>query len=217
MSTNTTSDVAEESPDANGSEELPGLRSRRNHPAARRVYEWARIILVAAILAIGVRSYAFQTFFVPSGSMLPTLQIGDRIIVNRLPWVRDNIHRDDIVVFRRTPGDTDPSRPADLVKRVIGLPGETISSKGLTIYINGRAMPEPWLPNFNAQPSNDLCSQSAFDIKTTVIPKGDYFVMGDCRGNSLDSRSWGFVPASYIVGKVFVTIWRNGHPFLHWY
>lgn len=198
-------------------EVIPGVRSRWQSPLTRKLFEWARVILVAGVLAVGVRAYAFQTFFVPSGSMIPTLQIGDRILVDKLPFVKDNIHRGDIIVFRRTPGDTDPSKPADLVKRVVGLPGETISSKGDSIYINGHLLAEPWLPNFNNQPAGDYCSQTAFNIKKTKIKANDYYVMGDCRGNSLDSRYWGFVPSSYIVGKVFVVIWRSGHPFLHWF
>jgi len=183
----------------------------------RKVFEWARIILVAMILAIGVRAYVARTFFIPSGSMLPTLQIGDRILVDQLPFVRHDINRGDIIVFRRVPADTDPTRPADLVKRVIGLPGETISSRADQILINGHPLREPWLPDFNAQPAADSCAQAAFDIKRTKIAPNSYFVLGDCRGNSLDSRAWGTVPSSYIVGKVFVVIWRHGHPFLHWF
>jgi signal peptidase I len=196
---------------------VPVVRSKDHAPWSRRVFEWARILLIAGLLALGVRTYVAQTFYVPSGSMIPTLQIGDRILVDRLPFAVHNIHRGDIVVFKRVPADTDPSKPADLVKRVIGLPGETISSKGDTIYINGRSIKEPWLPNFNAQPSYDLCSQTAFSIKPTKIAKNHFFVMGDCRGNSLDSRYWGTVPSSYVVGKVFTVIYRSSHPFLHWF
>ena len=183
----------------------------------RKIYEWARIILVAVILAIGVRSYVLQTFYIPSGSMIPTLEIGDRIVVDRLPFVVHDIHRGDIIVFRRVPADTDPSKPADLVKRVIGLPGDRISSKGDHIYIDGHLLREPWLPNFNAQPAADYCAQPAFDIKATTVAAHSYFVMGDCRGNSLDSRAWGTVPSSFVVGKVTAVIWRNGHPFFHWF
>ena len=165
----------------------------------------------AALVALGLRAYVVQTFYVPSGSMLPTLQIGDRMLVDKLPWVVDDIHRGDIVVFRRTPGDTSVA-DSDLVKRVVGLPGETISSRGDTVLIDGKPINEPWLPKLVGQ-----CYQSAFDIPTTHIPPGHYFVMGDCRGNSYDSRYWGTVPQSYIVGKVFVVLWRHGHPWFHWF
>jgi signal peptidase I len=196
---------------------------RSGKSASRKVFEWVRVLVVAAALAFGLRAYVVQTFYVPSGSMLPTLQVGDRIIVDRLPWSKSDIHRGDIIVFARVAADNDPTHPADLVKRVVGLPGETIYSKGDAIYIsstpNGVAHPisEPWLPDFNAQPQADLCGQTAFDIPKTTIGKNQYFVMGDCRGNSLDSRYWGTVPQSHIIGKVFLVVWRHNHPWFHWF
>ncbi len=186
-----------------------GPAPRRSGPWWRQFVEWVAVAAVALLVAVVLRSFVVQTFYVPSGSMLPTLQVGDRIIVNKL---HGPIHRYDIVVFRRTPGDTG-TLDADLVKRVIGLPGETIWSKGDTIYVDGRALNESWLPSTTGAG----CPQAAYAISTTHIPAGDYFVMGDCRGNSEDSRAWGFVPSSYIVGKVFVVVWRHGHPWLHWF
>jgi signal peptidase I len=132
-----------------------------------------------------------QAFYVRSGSMMPTLQVGDRILVVKIGYT---IHRGDIIVFRRTPADTGTT-DADLVKRVVGLPGETISSRGSTVLINGRPLKEPWLPTLTG-----LCAESAENIPLTKIAPGQYFVMGDCRGDSADSRVWGTVPASYIVG-----------------
>jgi len=189
----------------------PSHIRRGRHRTRQRVIEWAIVALFAVLVAVGLRSYVVQTFFVPSGSMLPTLQIGDRMLVDKLPWVRDDIQRGDIVVFARTPSD-DSTTAADLVKRVIGLPGERISSVGDTILINGKRLREPWLPALVG-----VCYQSDFDITSQVIPAGHYFVMGDCRGDSEDSRFWGTVPQSYIVGKVFVVIWRHNHPWLHWF
>jgi len=188
-------------------------RSRRSR-RLRQGVEWLAVAAVALLVAVLLRAFVVQTFYVPSGSMLPTLQVGDRIIVDKL---YGPIHRFDIVVFRRTPGDTTTS-DADLVKRVIGLPGERISSAGSTIYINGQPIDEAWLPTTSGpDPGEQLCPQSNFNIHSQTIPRGDYFVMGDCRGNSEDSRAWGYVPASYIVGKVFVVVWRHGHPWWHWF
>ena len=99
----------------------------------RRLLEWVAVIVVAVLVAGGLRAFVVQAFYVPSGSMLPTLQLGDRILVVKVGYT---IHRGDIVVFRRTPADTSTA-DADLVKRVIGLPGETISSSGDTVLING--------------------------------------------------------------------------------
>ncbi|MGA3351950.1 MAG: signal peptidase I [Acidimicrobiales bacterium] len=170
------------------------------------------VVVFAVLVAGGLRTFVVQAFFVPSGSMLPTLQIGDRILVVKAGYT---IHRGDIVVFRRTPADTSTT-DADLVKRVIGLPGETISSHGDTVLIDGKPIAEPWLPPLGMQDGTN-CAESAFDIPTTKIPPNHYFMMGDCRGNSVDSRSWGTVPSSYIVGKVFVIVWRFGHPYFHWF
>jgi signal peptidase I len=95
---------------------------------------------------------------------------------------------------------------------VVGLPGETISSKGATVLINGKPLAEPWLPALTG-----LCAEAAENITTTRIPPHHYFVMGDCRGNSADSRSWGTLASSYVVGKVVVIVWRFGHPYLHFF
>jgi signal peptidase I len=174
----------------------------------RQTLEWVAVVVVAVLVATGLRAFVVQSFYVPSGSMLPTLQIGDRIIVLKIGYT---IHRGDIVVFRRTPADTDTA-DADLVKRVIGLPGETISSVGDTVMIDGRPLQEPWLPALTGS-----CVEAAENIATTKIPPDHYFMMGDCRGNSLDSRAWGTLPASYVVGKVEVIVWRFGHPYFHWF
>ena len=108
----------------------------------RQVLEWVAVVVIAVLVAGGLRAFVVQSFYVPTGSMLPTLQIGDRIVVVKIGYT---IHRGDIVVFRRPPADTDTA-DADLVKRVIGLPGETISSMRGTVLIDGRPLAEPWLP-----------------------------------------------------------------------
>jgi signal peptidase I len=167
-------------------------------------------VTVAAIgiLTTSLRAYAVQAFVVPSPSMTPTLQPGDRIIVDKLS---STIHRGDIVVFHRAPGDHDPEYPI-LVKRVIGLPGETISQHGPTIYINGVPLAQPWLPQLTG-----ICTLPSKPVPTTIISPGQYFVMGDCRGDSEDSRYWRTVPVSNIIGKVTAIVWRDGHPWLHWF
>jgi signal peptidase I len=186
----------------------PAARSSRRQSA-----EWIAVLFVAVLASFLIRVYAFQTFEVPSGSMLPTLQVGDRLVVDKIPGLAHRIHRGDIIVFHRAPGDTDTQYPI-LVKRVIGLPGETISSKGDAIYINGQAIAEPWLAAMTTTPT---CPQPDFDISTTRIPTGQYFVMGDCRGDSSDSRVWGTVPVQNVIGRVFVVIWRHNHPWFHWF
>ena len=164
------------------------------------------LVAVVVFLALSLRSLAVQAFYVPSDSMLPTLRAGDRIVIEKFDFT---IHQGDIIVFRRVPADNLPSAPF-LVKQVIGLPGETISSHGNVVLINGRPLYEPWLPALTGE-----CAEAGADIATTRIPPHHYFVMGDCRGDSADSRSWGTVPASYVIGKVVLVLWRYGHPYIH--
>ena len=178
------------------------VRARRR----RNLWGWVATIVVALVVATATRAYAVQSFYVPSPSMTPTLMTGDRIMVDKLAGT---IHRGDIVVFHRVPADK--GGPPILVKRVVGLPGETISSVGNTVLINGKPLAEPWLPKLVGP-----CQQEAQNIKTQKIAPDNYFVMGDCRGDSDDSRYWGTVPGSYVIGKVDVIFWRNGHPWFHW-
>lgn len=189
------------------------LPKHRSWILRRQAAEWFAIFLVAILVSFAIRTYVIQVFEVPSGSMLPTLQIGDRLVVDKISELAHKIHRGDIVVFHRAPGDTDTQFPI-LVKRVIGLPGETISSKGDTIFINGRSIVEPWLGAMNTTPT---CPEPNFDISSTHIPGGQYYVMGDCRGDSSDSRVWGTVPAGNIIGRAFVVFWRHNHPWFHWF
>jgi len=183
---------------------MPELKRPRLRSALTLVFTLSLILAVST----GVRAYAAQAYIVPSGSMLPTLQIGDRLVVNKLS---STIHRGDIIVFNRAPGDTDTEYPV-LVKRVIALPGETISSVGDTVLIDGQPLAQPWLPKLTG-----ICAQAAAHVPTTRIPAGQYFVMGDCRGISDDSRFWGTVPASNVIGKVTVVVWRHNHPWFHWF
>lgn len=178
-----------------------------NRPRFRSVLSWLAVVVIALLVATGTRAYAVETFFVPSPSMTPTLIPGDRIIVNKLATA---IHRGDIIVFHDPPADG--GGPPTLVKRVIGLPGEVISSRGSQILIDGKPLNESWLP-----PLVGMCAEPDARVPTTRIGPGHFFVMGDCRGNSDDSRFWGTVSSGEIIGKVDLVIWRNGHPWLHWF
>jgi signal peptidase I len=184
----------------------PKHRRRRGARRSRRrlIVEWVVILAVAAGLALLVRAYVAQTFYVPSGSMEPTLQVGDRILVDKLSYHLHGVGRGDIIVFRRPPRETADLVP-DLVKRVIGLPGDTVAGRDGNVYVNGKLLAQPWLrPGVRTAPFGPV-----------TVPPGQYFVMGDNRSVSYDSRDWGPVPASYIVGKVVLRIWplsRFGFP-----
>jgi signal peptidase I len=164
---------------------------------------WVLVLIVAAGVAVALRLFVVQTFFVPSSSMVPTLQVGDRMLVLKIGYTID---RASILVFRQPPLDSSDSGHEDLVKRVIGLPGNTIWSVGNTVYINGKPLSEPWLPK------NTVLGPP---IRRQTIPAGDYFMMGDNRSDSLDSRDWGVLQHNLIVGEVLVVIWRHGWPVFH--
>ncbi len=163
------------------------------------------MVLVALALAFGVRTYVAQMFYIPSGSMLPTLQVGDRIVVDKLSYHLHGIHRGDVVVFRRPP--LEHADYSDLVKRVIGLPGDTVSSVDGRIYIDGRVLAEPWLPSPEPLSSPSPVAQGFSLIRPYTVPAGEYFVMGDNRTNSEDSRYFGPIPANLIVGRMAFVAW----------
>jgi signal peptidase I len=182
---------------------------KRKNSLRRTVLEWVGVALVAALLALGIRTFALQAFYVPSPSMVPTLEVGDRILVQKLFFSPADLHTGDIIVFHGPAADAicGPAED-DLVKRVIGLPGETVSSVGETVYVNHKPLREPWLPK------NE---QLGKPITTQKVPPGEFFVMGDNRPVSCDSRYWGDVPASSIIGRVVLRWWHNGLPDLHFF
>lgn len=175
----------------------------------RALVEWLVVLVVALVAALLIKTFAIQAFYIPSGSMEPTLKPGDRVLVNKLAYDFHPVHEGDIIVFRRPPGDTD-LQIGDLIKRVIGLPGETVLVKNCSIYINGKLLSQPYLPKGWQDPSSPYCTTwpSSSPLSNPYhVPAGYYLVMGDNRQDSYDSRYWGALPASYIVGRAFVRIW----------
>jgi signal peptidase I len=182
------------------------------------------LILVALVIAIVVKSFLVQAFYIPSASMEPTLEIGDRVFVNKLAYDLGDIGRGDVIVFQNPNPGAVPDRGVvdgflhwlgegigvaqpedeDFIKRVIGLPGETIEIRNNVVYIDGEPIDEPYLTR--------AARQFNGDFGPTEIPEGSYFVMGDNRGNSADSRyGLGFVPEDRVIGKAFVIIWPPSH------
>jgi signal peptidase I len=174
----------------------------------RWVIEWAVILMAVLLCTVLLRTYVIQSFYIPSPSMVPTLQVGDRIMVNKLSYDFHGVHRGDIVVFKRPPLEMQDF--PDLVKRVIGLPGETISTKDGHVYIDGKLLNEPWLPpgpsSFTGALPDDQYPQ--YNMPGPVmIPTGEYFVMGDNRTDSEDSRYFGPIPKALIVGRAMAVVW----------
>ena len=177
--------------DGGGERPPPG---RPRWSSRRRAIEWLVIAAVAVCVALVIRVYVVQTFYIPSPSMTPTLKVGDRILVNKLAYRFHGVGRGDIIVFRRPPAEDCGTPVTDLVKRVIGLPGETIWDKNGTMYIDGKVLAQPWLPK------NDPNTYTP-SFGPVKIGANSYFVMGDNRKVSCDSRYWGTGNRSLIVGK----------------
>jgi signal peptidase I len=198
--------------DAGPRAETAGARPKRRR-RWRALAETAVTILVAVLLAAVLRTFAFPTFEIPTSSMVPTLGVYDRILVQKAFFSWHDVHTGDIVVFSHPPLDHCPGPASDdLVKRVIALPGETIYSSGNSIYIDGRLLPEPYLPHNDPLGPAIASSQHPYRV-----PPGEFYVLGDNRAISCDSRYWGPVKGSAIVGKVILIWWRNNHPYLHWF
>lgn len=149
----------------------------------------------------GMLSTVIKAYKIPSGAMIPTLLIGDRILVNRTLKARGSIKHGDLIVFKYP---VDPKR--DFIKRVIGVGGDTIESKDKVIYINGKANNEPYTQHVDSN-----IKPAEFDRRDNfgpiIVPKDHHFVMGDNRDQSYDSRFWGFVPKDYVRGKAFLIYW----------
>ncbi len=178
-------------------------------PTSRWLKEGIVIVAVAVVVAVLLRAFVVQTFYIPSGSMEPTLQIGDRILVNKLSYHLHGVDRGDIVVFSR-PSAENCGGPQvnDLVKRVVGLPGDVVSLSDGNVYIDGKRLDESWLPPQEQAQTEPGPAGTAYDLAHAYrVPGNEYFVMGDNRSDSCDSRYWGPIPKSLIVGKVEIRVW----------
>jgi signal peptidase I len=180
---------------------------RRHEQHRRALVEWIVVVVVALVAALLIKTFAIQAFYIPSPSMVPTLEPGDRVLVNKLSYDFHSVRIGDIVVFRRPPADTTVGID-DLIKRVVALPGQTISVSGCKVFVNGKAEDQSYLPNGWQNASSEYCTVWTTNLPNPYkVPAGDYFVMGDNRKDSYDSRYWGPLPGSYIVGRAFVRMW----------
>lgn len=195
---------------------VPGTARHRPSPApARTGTSWARqatrliiLLLLTGVSVIGLRSYVVASYYIPSASMETTLHgcpgcEADMVLVDKLTYRFKSISRTDVVVFNRPP--LAPADDKQLIKRVIGLPGDLISGHGGHIYVNNKELIEPYI--------NPACHGTA-DFAAVTVPAHDYFMMGDNRCDSFDSRMFGPIPRSSIVGRAFAVIWPTKH--LRW-
>jgi signal peptidase I len=170
--------------------------------------EWIILIGSALVIALLIKTFLFQAFYIPSESMRPTLNVGDRVLVNKMSYRLHDVNRGDIIVFETPPNAEDANGEIkDLVKRVVGLPGETLETRDGVVYINGRQLEEPYLRNGVKTCAPASGPEACINVDPTVIQPDHVFVMGDNRTASKDARSFGAVKESSIVGRVFVRIW----------
>jgi signal peptidase I len=180
------------------------------------------LVLLALAVALFIKTFLVQAFFIPSSSMEPTLMPGNRVLVNKLAYRFGDLNRGDVVVFQNPNEAQLPDRNAaealfhwlgeglgfqqpeneDLIKRVIGLPGDTVEIRDHTVRVNDKPVTEPYL--------SQQVLDTMGDYGPVTVPDGELFVLGDNRGNSSDSRVIGFVPERNVVGRAFVIIWPPG-------
>jgi signal peptidase I len=180
--------------------------------------EYFESIVVAVILALFIRTFVVQAFKIPTGSMEENLLIGDHLLVNKFVYgptatpLEDrvlpigDISRGDVIVFKYP---VEPDR--DFIKRVIGLPGETVEVRDRKVYINGAPIDEPYVHYLLPASSSDYHEVTSYDVRDrygpVMVPADHYFMMGDNRDNSQDSRYWGFLPRELVKGKALVIYW----------
>jgi signal peptidase I len=184
------------------------------------VREYFESIVVAVVLALFIRTFVVQAFKIPTGSMEPNLLVGDHLLVNKFVFSpaatslerailpTRAIRRGDIIVFKFP---EEPER--DFIKRTIGLPGDTIELRQRQLYVNGQLQSEPYAHYLFPQGGED---DGVFDVRErygpVTVPDGHYFMMGDHRDNSQDSRYWGFLPAHYVKGRALTIYWSFEQP-----
>jgi signal peptidase I len=198
VSSPSTTPVQPGAPDSGPPEGPPDGPPDKERNSTRTLIEWVAVIGGALIVALVIKTFLIQAFYIPSGSMEPTLDIGDRVLVNKLSYRVHDVHRGDLVVFERPEGEGGDIR--DLIKRVIGLGGETIEGRDGHIVIDGRVLSEPYLPE----------GVTTGDFEPVEIPEDQVWVMGDNRGDSRDSRSFGPIAEEDIVGRAFIRVWPVG-------
>jgi signal peptidase I len=179
---------------------LPSASVERRVRGIRALGETIEVVIIAiCAVFLVIRPFCAQAFYIPSRSMTPTLQVNDRLIVNKLTYRFGLPKRNDVVVFRaplKATGDPDEGDEKDFVKRVIGLPGDTIEVHGGATYVNGEPLKEV-----------SISEAPDYELAPFVVPRGKIFVLGDNRNHSNDSHRWGALDRDHLIGKAVFIFW----------
>ena len=193
--------------------ELPGeapVSASSGSQSFKAVRDWIVVLVVALLVALGIRTFALQQFYISGPSMETTLFQPNRVLVNKLSYRFGDIDRGDVVVFDRVTSNGQSVQHDDLIKRVIGLPGETVRIKTCVVYVNDKVLEEKYLPERDLAQTDPVSRCRQPDMAPVTVPKGQIFVLGDNRPQSMDSRVFGPVDKKSVVGRAFVVIWPIG-------
>jgi signal peptidase I len=191
--------------DAETGEAIRADLSEKQRSQMRAVWEWIFVVVVAIGAAMLIRLFLFQQYYIDGPSMQTTLMPQDRVLVNKMSYKLHDIHRGDVIVFDRV---TNEVQHDDLIKRVLGLPGETLEIRSCIVYIDGVQVDEPYLnPEQTSQIEPSARCGSHTDMAPIEVPEDMVFVMGDNRVQSFDSRDFGPIDTDKVRGRAFVVIW----------
>jgi signal peptidase I len=166
--------------------------------------EWLKTLGVSLVLAVGIRQFIVESRFIPSESMVPTLLVGDRLLVEKITYYFGDPKRGDLIVFSAPEGmrETSPGFNQALIKRVIATPADTFEMVNGVVYINGQVIQEDYTAN---EPCLDYCT-----VAIQTLPEDSYIVLGDNRNRSHDSRAWRYVNRDDVIGRAWLRIWPPG-------
>jgi signal peptidase I len=194
-----------EADDAATGEAVRSDLSQKQRSQMRAIWEWVFVVVVAISAAMLIRVFLFQQYYIDGPSMQTTLMPEDRVLVNKMSYKLHDIHRGDVIVFDRV---TNEVQHDDLIKRVLGLPGETLEIRSCIVYIDGVQVDEPYLnPEQTSQVEPSARCGLHTDMAPIVVPEEMVFVMGDNRVQSFDSRDFGPIDSDKVRGRAFVVIW----------
>jgi signal peptidase I len=180
------------------------------HSPGRVLRDWILVVVIALGAAFLVRVYVLQQFYISGPSMESTLFENNRVLVNKLSYRLHDIRRSDVVVFDRITTSGGVIAHDDLIKRVIGIAGDTVEIKDCKVLVNAKVIQEPYLDESVLALPNAVERCRVIDMKPITVPKNQLFVMGDNRPESFDSRSFGTIPKHLVVGRAFAIVWPFG-------